>query len=116
VLREEGAVNHTVGDSSFVVFYKPGTVSALDSGSIPDSREVGATAVYESDLDGQSLTFQPSGEGFVDDQTGSEWNILGEAVDGPLAGSRLEPIASADHFWFAWAAFKPDTEIVQTVD
>ena len=116
VLREEGAVNHTVGDSSFVVFYKPGTVSALDSGSIPDSREVGATAVYRSNLDGQSLTFQPSEEGFVDDQTGSQWNILGEAVDGPLSGSRLEPIASADHFWFAWAAFRPDTEIVQTVD
>ena len=111
VLREEGAVNHTVGDSSFVVFYKPGTVSALDSGSIPDSREVGATAVYRSNLDGQSLTFQPSEEGFVDDQTGSQWNILGEAVDGPLSGSRLEPIASADHFWFAWAAFKPDTVI-----
>ena len=116
VLRKEGAVNHTVGETDFVVFYKPGTVSALDSGSIPDSREVGATAVYKSDLDGQSLTFQPSGEGFVDDQTGSEWNILGEAVDGPLSGSRLEPIASADHFWFAWAAFRPDTVIVQIVN
>ena len=116
VLREEGAVNHKVGETDFVVFYKPGTVSALDSGSIPDSREVGATAIYKSDLDGQSLTFQPSGEGFVDDQTGSEWNILGEAVDGPLSGSRLEPIASADHFWFAWAAFRPDTVIYPGAD
>ena len=113
VLREEGAVNHKVGETGIVVFYKPGTVSALDRGLIRDSRDVGATAVYRSHLNGQNLTFRPSGERFVDDQTGSEWNILGEAVDGPLAGSRLERIASADHFWFAWAAFKPDTAIYQ---
>ena len=106
VLQEEGAVNHKVGETGIVVFYKPGTVSALDRGLIRESRDVGATAVYSSLLNGQSLTFQPSGEGFIDDQTGSEWNILGEAVDGPLSGSRLEPIASADHFWFAWAALQ----------
>ena len=113
VLMEEGAVNHTVGETGIVVFYKPGTVSALDKGLIRNSRDVGATAVYKSDLNGQSLSFQPSAKGFADDQTGSEWNILGEAVEGPLAGSRLERIASADHFWFAWAAFKPDTIIYQ---
>ncbi|MFQ5935910.1 MAG: DUF3179 domain-containing (seleno)protein, partial [Acidiferrobacterales bacterium] len=44
-------------------------------------------------------------------QTGSTWNILGEAVDGPLTGKKLTPIVHANHFWFAWAAFKPDTEI-----
>ena len=116
VLREEGAVNHTVEETAIVVFYKSGTVSALDRGLIRESRDVGATAVYSSLLNGQSLTFQASGEGFIDDQTGSRWNILGEAVDGPLSGSSLEPIASADHFWFAWAAFKPDTVIYPGAD
>ncbi len=110
-LRKEGAVNHAVGGVGLVVFYKPGTVSALDGRSIPDSRDVGSTAVYRSGLDGRALTFRADGGVFVDDQTGSRWNILGEAVGGPLAGSRLRPIASADHFWFAWAAFKPDTVI-----
>ena len=116
VLQEEGAVNHKVGETGIVVFYKSGTVSALDRGLIRESRDVGATAVYRSRLNGQRLTFQPSDDGFVDDQTGSRWNILGEAVDGPLEGSRLEPVASADHFWFAWAAFKPDTVIYSGTD
>ncbi|HIM63847.1 MAG TPA: DUF3179 domain-containing protein [Dehalococcoidia bacterium] len=28
-------------------------------------------------------------------------------------GERLTKIVHADHFWFAWAAFKPDTLIYQ---
>ena len=116
VLKEEGAVNHTIGETGIVVFYKEGTVSALDKGLIRNSRDVGATAIYRSGLNGQTLTFRPTDGGFVDDETGSEWNILGEAVDGPLSGSRLEPIASADHFWFAWAAFKPETVIYPGAD
>lgn len=26
-------------------------------------------------------------------------------------GPRLEPVVHGDHFWFAWAAFAPETEI-----
>lgn len=53
-----------------------------------------------------------TGDGFVDDETDSRWNVLGEAVDGPLEGTVLEPVAHLDTFWFAWASFRPDTEIV----
>ena len=44
---------------------------------------------------------------------GNTWNILGSAVAGPAAGAKLERIVHQDHFWFAWAAFKPDTLIHQ---
>jgi hypothetical protein len=27
-------------------------------------------------------------------------------------GTQLEPLVFANHFWFAWAAFQPDTEVV----
>jgi hypothetical protein len=37
--------------------------------------------------------------------------VLGQAVAGPLAGTQLTPIVHGDHFWFSWAAFKPDTII-----
>ena len=47
----------------------------------------------------------------VDDQTGSAWTILGEAVDGELVGTKLSPLVHGNHFWFAWAAFNPDTEV-----
>jgi len=36
---------------------------------------------------------------------------LGLAIDGPLSGERLEPIPHGNHFWFAWAVFKPETRI-----
>jgi hypothetical protein len=42
----------------------------------------------------------------------NRWNLLSDAVDGPLAGSRLEAVPHLDTFWFAWATFVPDTEIL----
>ena len=47
----------------------------------------------------------------VDTQTGSEWNIFGEAVSGPLSGQSLQPVIHANHFWFAWRVFYPETAI-----
>ena len=78
---------------------------------IIDSNDVGSTGVFEPAVDGRKLTFSADGDGFVDGETGSRWNILGESVGGELSGSRLTPVVHANHFWFAWAAFKPDTVI-----
>ena len=64
-------------------------------------------------LDGQRLHFTRDGDRFVDAETGSRWNILGEAVDGPLTGAQLEPADHLDPFWFAWAAFHPSTRIAE---
>jgi hypothetical protein len=64
-------------------------------------------------VEGQTLNFSFDGSRILDDQTGSEWNILGQAVSGELAGTRLEEVVSINHFWFSWAAFKPDTRIYQ---
>jgi len=59
------------------------------------------------------LTFAGAGEQtFRDEQTGSTWDVLGRAVDGPLAGARLEPAEHVDTFWFSWAAFRPETRVV----
>ena len=44
-------------------------------------------------------------------QTGSTWTITGRATDGELAGTALEAVGHGDHFWFAWAAFAPETRI-----
>ena len=113
VLAEERVVHYTVGGQDLVVFFKPGTRSALDGLLIGDSDEVGATGVFDVKLEGQTLTFQADGDTFVDDETGSVWTILGEATEGPLAGKKLTPIVHANHFWFSWGAFKPDTRIYQ---
>ena len=111
VLEKERVVNYTIGSQDTAVFFKPGTLSVLDNSYIEDSRDVGATGVFDPNVNGQTLTFRTDGENIVDNETGSQWNILGEATQGPLKGSRLSPILHADHFWFAWGAFKPDTKI-----
>ena len=97
-----------------VVFWSPGTVSALDDPLIEQGRDVGATGVFLPTVGGRSLTFSRDGDrdGRIKDaETGSTWSVTGLAVDGPLAGTQLESVVHGDHFWFAWAAFEPDTKI-----
>jgi hypothetical protein len=113
VLEKVRIVHDTVGGESVVVFFAPGTVSALDRGSIADSRDVGATGVFSSLLDGRALTSRLDGDLFVDEETGSTWNVLGQATDGPLKGQQLTPTVHGNHFWFAWGIFKPATRIYQ---
>ena len=59
-LEQEPAVNHSVNGRAIVVLFQPGTASALDQSSIADSRDVGATGVFDAVLDGQTLTFNAS--------------------------------------------------------
>ncbi len=113
VLKEAGVANDTVGGVDVVVFWQPGVASALDSGSIADGQDVGASTVFERMLNGQTLTFITDGQTITDEQTGSAWNILGQATAGELAGQQLTPVVKVDHFWFSWAAFRPDTRIYQ---
>ena len=112
-LEVERVVNYSANNQDFVVFFKMGTTSALDASAISSSRDVGSTGVFDSNLDGRKLTFTPAESGFTDNETGSTWNILGQAVEGELAGSSLTPLVHTNHFWFAWAAFKPETKVYQ---
>ena len=109
VLSEVGVINDRQGGQDLVVFHAAGTSSALGAGIIAEAEDVGATGVFDPNLGGEKLTFVRAGDKIVDEQTRSTWNVLGQAMDGPLAGKSLVPIVHGDHFWFAWAAFKPDT-------
>lgn len=113
VLSAAGVINDSQGGQDLVVFFASGTNSALGSGVIADAEDVGATGVFDPMVDGQKLTFQKEGDQIVDVETGSAWNVLGQAIDGELAGESLEAIVHGDHFWFSWAAFRPDTIIYE---
>jgi hypothetical protein len=104
-LSEIKVVNDEVAGMPLVVFWQEGTRTTFGD----SDRDVGSSGVFNRQLDDQILSFQVNEIGFTDDQTGSVWNIFGEAVEGPLAGERLETIVAGEHFWFAWAAFRPDT-------
>ncbi len=113
VLSEAKAINDTVGSEDVVIFWTEGTASALDAGNIPEGREVGAAVAYSRVLDGTTLDFEFKDGKIIDTQTGSEWNIFGLAIAGELEGKQLTPVVSVNHFWFSWAAFKPETRIYQ---
>jgi hypothetical protein len=113
ILSSLGAINDTVGGQRLVVFWAEGTASALDSAQIPDGRDVGAAVAYSAEVDGQLLTFEVADGVFRDKETGSEWDILGRAVSGTLQGAQLTELPAINHFWFSWAAFRPETRIYQ---
>ena len=67
---------------------------------------------FRPTVQGQPLTFEAMEERLIDVETASTWTVTGFATDGPLAGQRLDAVPEAYvAFWFAWAAFHPDTEL-----
>ena len=93
--------------------YAAGTASALDSSTIADGRDVGTVGVYHVTVADTTVSLGANGDGtFTDIATGTTFDILGTALSGDLAGEQLEPVEHLDTFWFAIAAFEPDTRII----
>lgn len=121
-LADVGVAAVQVDGEAVVLFSSPGLASALDTQRVADGTPVAATGAFRPQLDGRTLTFGPvpdaaassdGGPVAVDEQTGSRWNLLGHAVDGPLAGSQLDPVPHLNTFWFAQAAFRPETTVLR---
>jgi hypothetical protein len=87
-----------------------GTRLALVTGG--DGLSVRAFAL---ELDGQPLELLDrvgsSPARYVDAQTGSEWDISGVAVAGPLAGKRLRRLPLVSDYWFDWRTHNPKTTV-----
>ena len=111
-LEEVGVANDMAGGEAIAVFWQAGTASPLD-GATTSGRDVGTAAAFSRVVEGQTLSFTYTEGKILDEQTGSEWNIFGQAIAGELKGTQLAPIISINHFWFSWAAFKPETRIYQ---
>jgi len=111
VIVELGVIEDNIDGQDVVIFYEPGQVSALDQSIIADSKEVGSAGMFRPEVGGQKLTFSYEEGVITDNETGSEWDVFGRAIEGELAGAQLQPILSHTHFWFAWAAFRPDTRV-----
>ena len=115
VISDDSGSSVTTGEFAgepIVIFWKTGEASALDTSDISSGKDVGTVGVFSPVVDGQDLTFVADGDAYIDDQTSSTWNVFGEATDGPLAGTTLEPVTFVRTFWFSWAAFRPDTNLI----
>ena len=98
-LRNMPVLNDTVEGRSLVVVFDP---------------EIDMALVFDTTLDGASLTFGPTEDPLLmrDQQTGTTWvKATGEAASGPLMGTSLEQIPTFASFWFAWSDFYPQTEL-----
>ncbi|MEG3639904.1 DUF3179 domain-containing protein [Magnetococcus sp. PR-3] len=113
-LQEHPLFQDQFQETPLVIFSRMGTLSALDAGKIHQGREILQAAAYDRRLkDHGTLDFiQHQGE-ILDKQTRSHWNLLGQAVSGPLRGQRLSQKDQGVHFAFAWLVFRPSSEIKQ---
>jgi hypothetical protein len=116
ILSRKRVINDKVGQVPIVVFWAEGTASALDRDRVADGRDIGAATVYSRTIDDRDLSFVSEGGRIIDTETGSEWGLLGHAVKGPLEGRRLKPLAAVNHYWFSWAAFRPQTRVYEASD
>jgi hypothetical protein len=110
-LKKARVVESNVGGQDIVVFWQAGTTSPFSGEQIAGGADVGSASAFSRLLGGKRLSFRLDGARIVDEETGSVWNGLGRAIDGPLAGQALTPVVGVDHFWFSWAVFNPGTEI-----
>ena len=112
VVAEEGVVELEVDGAPVVLWHFSGQASALDLEDISASYDVGTVASHSPVVDGRELSWRRTATGFVDAETGSRWDVTGRAVSGPLRGRQLDEVRHLDTFWFAWAAFQPDTRLL----
>ncbi len=68
---------------------------------------------YVREMERVILSFDSPGKDSLEfrDQTGTIWNLWGEAVRGPNAGAKLQPVRGYMTEWYEWASGCPDTEI-----
>lgn len=111
---EAQATAYELAGTDLVVLWRSGQSTALEAESISEGRDVGSVGVFLPVADGQALTLVADGEGFRDEETGSIWNVSGEAIEGELAGTRLERVVHLDTFWFAWATYRPGSDLVES--
>ena len=72
-----------------------------------------AAAAFRRRLDDQLVGLVVSEGRLQDLSSGSVFNAeSGEAISGPLAGKRLTRMPAMRGYWFTWATFHPETELI----
>lgn len=70
---------------------------------------------FERRVAGRVLSFQLADDDprlILDRETGSRWSLAkGEALEGPLKGSKLVRAPAYPAFWFGWQSYFPSTEV-----
>lgn len=110
-LNAEPLLQKEIANQPVLVISQSGIASAVDKRLIRESRDTLTAAVYSRVVNGAALDFILSGTEMQDVQTGSTWNLFGEATTGLLAGNRLEKLDRGVYFAFVWLDFYPQSTI-----
>lgn len=94
----DAAVNDAISEEPVVVF----------------SRNDGPIGrAFSRRLEGRILTFRLQDGQILDTETGSRWDLSGNAVDRALAGQRLEQLPTRRAFWFSLSLAAPGIALYQ---
>jgi hypothetical protein len=104
--ESKGALNDTLAGKPVTVFLELDTTTA---------------SAFSRLVDGKVLTFEGKADAngklaFFDKETGSRWNIVGKAEEGPLAGKSLTVVENHLSQWYGWSAYFPETTIYGRTD
>ena len=94
-------LNDSLDGADIVLMSRPGTLQAL--------------AFHRRVADRVLIFGHSETRGVYDEQTGSAWNEMGEAISGPLAGTQLVYFDSGVGEWYQFAACYPQAEIFEPV-
>jgi len=124
-LRANPVTNTTIGGRNAALFFDATTASTFPvcdmeffeaPGPLPNHGmkrlAAGSAAAFAADASGMELDFEQRDGRIFDLQTDTEWSYAGLGLSGELAGVQLEILPSGNHFWFAWAAFYPSTQLI----
>ena len=76
------------------------------------SREDGSWGTaFSRMVNGEALTFSLEDGVITDAETGSAWDLFGQATEGKLAGTSLTALPTRRAFWFSIAITVPDIEL-----
>lgn len=99
-------INDELADLPLLVLYDETNHTA-----IPYNRRVGEQVLTfaRAENDADALPTLPIS--LRDRETGTRWNMLGQAVSGPLTGMQLQQLPAYNAMYFAWSAYWPQTTL-----
>jgi hypothetical protein len=99
LLQEKGTINDEVNDVPLLIAYD----ARRDIADVFRREHAGQTLTFRCEIDDADVYR------LIDQETGSQWELTGRAIAGPLQGGQL---GSHTHFsramWFSWANFHPE--------
>ena len=113
VLSDAAVVQTNVASTPILIISKAGMASAVDERLIKESKDVLAAAAFSRIVSGKRLDFAIKQGEIVDTQTGSVWNMFGQAIAGDYKGQRLQQVDRGVYFSFVWLDFYPKSSIYQ---